>query len=181
MAWCHCCSFSCIYGVALWVLGTSLVVQRVKHLPTMQETWVRSLGWEDPLAKEMATHSSTLAWKIPWTEKPGRLFVSTITIFGFSGFLNIFLFLGLPPSLYFRTPLMPIFWVFKMSLTHSFIHLQASPAFLIWIKDYARHWVDRTKENLALALKQFLIGVKESQKDYYNPICNCRAKKHWAV
>ena len=51
----------------------SLVAQRVKHLPTMQETQVRSLGWEDPLEKEMATHSSTLAWKIPWTEKPGRL------------------------------------------------------------------------------------------------------------
>ena len=46
---------------------------RVKHLPAMQETWVRSLGQEDPLEKEMATHSSTLAWKIPWTEKPGRL------------------------------------------------------------------------------------------------------------
>ena len=44
-----------------------------KHLPAMQETWVRSLGWEDPLEKGMATHSSTLAWKIPWTEKPGRL------------------------------------------------------------------------------------------------------------
>ena len=43
----------------------SLVAQRVKRLPTMQETWVRSLGWEDPLEKEMATHSSTLAWKIP--------------------------------------------------------------------------------------------------------------------
>ena len=39
----------------------------------MQETWVRSLGWEDPLDKEMATHSSILAWKIPWTEEPGRL------------------------------------------------------------------------------------------------------------
>ena len=39
----------------------------------MQETWVRSLGWEDPLEKEMATHSNTLAWKIPWTEEPGRL------------------------------------------------------------------------------------------------------------
>ena len=50
-----------------------LVAKRVKHLPTMRETWVRSLGWEDPLEKEMATHSSTLAWKIPWTEKPGRL------------------------------------------------------------------------------------------------------------
>ena len=51
----------------------SLVAQRVKCLPAMQETWVRSLGQEDPLEKEMATHSSTLAWKIPWTEKPGRL------------------------------------------------------------------------------------------------------------
>ena len=52
---------------------TSLVAQIVKHLPTMQETWVQSLSWEDPLEKEMATQSSTLAWKIPWTEKPGRL------------------------------------------------------------------------------------------------------------
>ena len=51
----------------------SLVAQRVKHLPAEQETRVRSLGWENPLEKEMATHSSTLAWKIPWTEEPGRL------------------------------------------------------------------------------------------------------------
>ena len=51
----------------------SLVAQRVKHLPAIQETWVRSLGQEDPLKKEMATLSSTLAWNIPWTEKPGRL------------------------------------------------------------------------------------------------------------
>ena len=45
----------------------------VKHLPAMQETWLQSLGWEDPLKKEMATHSSVLAWKIPWTEEFGRL------------------------------------------------------------------------------------------------------------
>ena len=45
----------------------------VKRLPTVQETWVLSLGWEDPLEKEMATHSSTLAWRIPWMEEPGRL------------------------------------------------------------------------------------------------------------
>ena len=45
----------------------------VKRLPTMQETWVQSLDWEDLLEKEMATHSSTLAWKIPWMEEPGRL------------------------------------------------------------------------------------------------------------
>ena len=46
---------------------TFLVAQMEKHLPTMQETQVQSLGWEDPLEKEMATHSSTLTWKIPWT------------------------------------------------------------------------------------------------------------------
>ena len=46
------------------------MAQTVKRLPTMRETWVRSLGREDPLEKEMATHSSTLAWKIPWTEEP---------------------------------------------------------------------------------------------------------------
>ena len=51
----------------------SLVAQTVKYLPVTQETRVRSLGWEDPLEKEMATHSSTLAWKIPWTKEPGRL------------------------------------------------------------------------------------------------------------
>ena len=51
-------------------IGASLVAQRLKHLPAMQETWVQSLGREDPLEKEMATHSSILAWRIPWTEEP---------------------------------------------------------------------------------------------------------------
>ena len=46
------------------------MAQRLKHLPAMWETWVRSLGWEDPLEKEMATHSSILAWRIPWAEDP---------------------------------------------------------------------------------------------------------------
>ena len=54
-------------------LMTSLVAQMVKSLPTMQETWVQSLGREGLLEKEMATHSRILAWKIPWTEEPGRL------------------------------------------------------------------------------------------------------------
>ena len=49
----------------------SLVSQMVKHQPAVQETWVQSLGQEDPLAKEMVTHSSILAWEIPWTEEPG--------------------------------------------------------------------------------------------------------------
>ena len=52
---------------------SSLVAQTVKHLPTMRETRVQSLGWEDLLEKEMATHSSILAWKIPWMEGPGGL------------------------------------------------------------------------------------------------------------
>ena len=53
--------------------NTSLVAQMVKRLSTLWETQVRSLSWEDPLKKEMAIHSRTIAWKIPWTEEPGRL------------------------------------------------------------------------------------------------------------
>ena len=53
--------------------GTSLVIHTVKSLPTVRKTQARSLGREDPLEKEMATHSGILAWKIPWTEEPGRL------------------------------------------------------------------------------------------------------------
>ena len=54
-------------------MGASLVAQLVKNLPATQETWVRSLEWKYPLEKEMATHSSILAWRIPWTEEPGGL------------------------------------------------------------------------------------------------------------
>ena len=55
---------------AIW---SSLVAQMVKNLPVMQETWVQSLGWEDPLEKGQGTHSSILAWRISWTEEPGGL------------------------------------------------------------------------------------------------------------
>ena len=55
------------------ILEASLVAQRLKRLPAMWETWVQSLGQEDPLEREMTTHSSILAWRIPWTEEPGRL------------------------------------------------------------------------------------------------------------
>ena len=54
-------------------IWASFVAQSVKNLPAVQETWVQSLGWEDPLEKEMATHSNILAWRIPWTEEPGGL------------------------------------------------------------------------------------------------------------
>ena len=59
--------------ILLWMVlkWTSLVAQKVKYLAAMQVTWVRCLGQEDPLQKEMATHSSILAWEIPWTEEPG--------------------------------------------------------------------------------------------------------------
>ena len=63
--WCH--NFLPLY------CSYFLIAQMVKRLPTMQETWVQSLGWEDTLEKEMATHSSILAWKIPWMEEPGWL------------------------------------------------------------------------------------------------------------
>ena len=61
-------SFKSHLFIHAWV-----VAQMVKNLAAMQETWVQSLGWEDPLEKEMATHSSTLAWKIPWMEERGKL------------------------------------------------------------------------------------------------------------
>ena len=60
-----------IYLTSVLLTGLSLVAQSVKNLPAVQETWVQSLGWEDPLKKEMATHSSILAWKISWTEECG--------------------------------------------------------------------------------------------------------------
>ena len=55
------------------------MAQTAKNPPVMQETWVRSLGWEDPLEEGMATHSSILAWRIPWTEEPGGLQVHGVT------------------------------------------------------------------------------------------------------
>ena len=58
-------------GHELVMIGASLVAQLVKNPPAMQETWVQSLDWEDPLEKIKATHSSILAWEIPWTEEPG--------------------------------------------------------------------------------------------------------------
>ena len=61
------------YLNACYNLGASLMAQRLKRLPAMRKMWVRFLGWEDPLEKEMATHSSILAWRTPWTEEPGGL------------------------------------------------------------------------------------------------------------
>ena len=64
---------SYIFSYELVSSWASLIAQSVKNLPAMQETWVRFLGWEDPLEKEMATYSSIRAWRILWAEEPGGL------------------------------------------------------------------------------------------------------------
>ena len=74
----------------------SPVAQRLKRLPAMRETWVRSLGWEDPLEKEMATHSSILAWRIPWTEEPGGLQSSGSQRVGQDRATSLFTFFHMP-------------------------------------------------------------------------------------
>ena len=78
------------------------MAQTVKRLSTMQETRVRSLGWEDPLEKEMAIHSRTIAWKIPWTEEPGRLQPMGSQRVGHDGttslFIVLFAYEGQPPK-----------------------------------------------------------------------------------
>ena len=62
-----------IYLIQSQGICTGILAQMVKNLPAMEETWVQSLGWEDPLEKGVATHSSVLAWRIPWTEEPGTV------------------------------------------------------------------------------------------------------------
>ena len=74
--WMYTCEWVCMcihLCACMYTYWASLVAQRLKRLPPTRETWVRSLGQEDPLEKEMATHSSTLTWRILWTEEPGGL------------------------------------------------------------------------------------------------------------
>ena len=66
-------AFGSVFYLGCLCICTSLVAQRLKRLPAMWEMWVQSLGWEDPLEKEMAMHSSILAWRIPWMEEPDGL------------------------------------------------------------------------------------------------------------
>ena len=72
----------------------SLVAQTVKNLPAVQETWIQSLGWEDPLEKRMATHSGILAWRIPWTEEPDRLLSMRSQRVGYDWATNTFISLS---------------------------------------------------------------------------------------
>ena len=120
----------------------------VKRLPAMQETWVWSLGWEDPLEKEMATHSSTLAWKIPWTEEPGKLrsmgsqrvghnwttslsFFLALFKFPWCGFClprgyYLSLCLSLPPSGFVLSLWPDSFWCFPINLPQNYSSMEDS-------------------------------------------------------
>ena len=81
-----------LFESPLFSFGASLVAQRLKHLSAMWDTWVRSLGQEDPLEKEMATHSSILAWRIPWMEEPGRLQSMGLQRVGYNSATSLSLF-----------------------------------------------------------------------------------------
>ena len=96
------------YLVDLSIAWTSLVAQTVKRLPTTRETWIQSLGREDPLEKDMGTHSSILAWKIPWMEEPGGLQSMGSQRVGHDWATSLSSFLhNLPPIL---PPPLPFLW-----------------------------------------------------------------------
>ena len=101
--------------------SASLVAQMVKNLPAMQETWVWSLGLEDPLKEEMATHSSILAWRIPWTEEPGRLQSIGSQRAGYDWASNSFLPFCLPLPTFSSKTMQP-----------SFLDLQAFSLYVWW-------------------------------------------------
>ena len=108
---------------------SSLVAQMVKNLPAMQETIVWSLCWEDPLEKEMASHSSILAWRIPWTEKPGGLQSTGLQRVGHDWATSFHFTLTKPDQLFFPVYSKPgssHTFLFKISFRLFFIHLNPS-------------------------------------------------------
>ena len=118
---------SILTGLALIcrLLWASLVAQTVKNLPATWVTWVRFLGWEDPLEKGVATHSSILAWRIPWTEEPGELqSMGLQRVFGSNGYFNnsnSFNSWSQWPSFHFLCVIFISFinvMVFKVQITH---------------------------------------------------------------
>ena len=100
-----------------WPLGF-LVAQSVKNLPAVWETWVRSLGQEDPLEKEMSTHSSILAWKIPWAEEPGGL----QSMGSQTEWLTLSLSFTLNLTLHFWKPLIQIYVAFGGHIHNGYIY-----------------------------------------------------------
>ena len=108
--------------------GSSPVAQTVKNVPAMWETWVQYLGREDPLEKEMATHSSILAWRIPWTEEPGRLQSMGSQRAGHDGATSVVVLVFWGTSKMFSTVATPIY--IPTSSIQSFPFLHILPAFV---------------------------------------------------
>ena len=139
----------------------SLVAQIVKHLATMQETWVQSLGREDPLEKEMAPHSSTLAWKIPWTEEPGRLQSTGSQRVGHDWATSLSFFLSLSD----KTLLVPRWhWVVtETPTTNSFWKANSSP------------WLEKVIYRHTLSSRRGLHGVRPAEL----PSALRQSPAHW--
>ena len=117
--------------------GASLVAQRLKRLPAMRETWVVSLGWENPLEKEMANHSTILAWRIPWMEEPGGLESTGSQRVGHDW----------ATSLHFTSNLTPTFisgnhkFVFSVCGYISVLCMSSFVSFFFWNSKYKWYWV----------------------------------------
>ena len=122
------------------MICASLVTQMVKNLPVIQATWVPSLGWEDPLEKGTATHSNILAWRISWTEGPGRLQSMGLQRVGhdWGTFIHYLIFF------FFKAVLMKFHWMYTLQFVHLFIswwvpfcpHLLVVLIGLLWTWEY---------------------------------------------
>ena len=120
------------WGLPVGSVGKEFAGNAGKRLPAMQETWVRSLGWEDPLEKEMGTHSSILAWRIPWTEEPRHSdWTSTTTAYFVVKLKTIFFLLKMRfTPFYFFFPLFFVGWFLRDDRNANFMwHLTIGNAF----------------------------------------------------
>ena len=119
------------------LVWASLVAQRLKRLPGMQETRVRSLGWEDSLEKEMATHSSIHAWRLPWTEEPGRLQSTGSQRVGHDWASSLSLYLhSAAQSVVYSEELWDFHLLFAAFLAFTYSESHLFPSLLVWVSIY---------------------------------------------
>ena len=151
-----------IYKIYVYIWA-SLVAQLVKTLPAMQETQVWSLGWEDPLEKEMATHSNILAWRIPWTDEPGRLQSRGLQRVGYN-------LANKPPPPCIYSPYFSLFWgcVSRHTLCPlllSFSLLAASSTILLSLRSKSK-WKIKLFTHSAYTIKM-LESIPQNCASYY--------------